>query len=53
MILDPFYVSKPFADSIVNKRVCRRCPISLYHIVTLVDIVEHAMIDVDVIICMD
>ncbi|WMV41657.1 hypothetical protein MTR67_035042 [Solanum verrucosum] len=53
VFLDPFSISTPVGDSIVAKRVYRRCPISLSHIFTLVDLVELDMLDFDVILGMD
>ncbi|WMV24599.1 hypothetical protein MTR67_017984 [Solanum verrucosum] len=53
VFLEPFSVSTPVGDSVVAKRVYRRCPISLYHIVTLIDLVELDMIDFDIILGMD
>ncbi|KAH0748282.1 hypothetical protein KY290_027514 [Solanum tuberosum] len=53
-VLDkPFSVSTPVGDSIVAKRVYRGCPISLPNTVTLVDLVEIDMLDLDVILGMD
>ncbi|WMV13835.1 hypothetical protein MTR67_007220 [Solanum verrucosum] len=49
VLLDPFSVSTPVGDSIVAKRVYRKCPASLSHSVTHVDIVEH-MLDFNVIL---
>ncbi|KAH0664080.1 hypothetical protein KY284_029011 [Solanum tuberosum] len=50
VLLEPFYVSTPIGDSIVAKRVYRKCPISLSRRVTLVDLVELDMLDFDVIL---
>ena len=52
MMLDPFSVSTPVGDSIMAKRVYKKCPISLSCKVTLVDLVELDMLDFDVIIGM-
>uniref|UniRef100_M1DJ04 Gag-pol protein n=1 Tax=Solanum tuberosum TaxID=4113 RepID=M1DJ04_SOLTU len=43
VLLEPFYVSAPFGDSIVAKRVYRKCPVSLSHRVTLAGLVELDM----------
>jgi len=48
-----FSVSTPVGDSVVAKRVYRRCPISLSHRVTLVDLIELDMLDFDIILGMD
>ncbi len=53
VLLDPFSVSTPIGDSIVAKRVYRKCLVSLSHRVTLVDLVELDMLDFDVILGMD
>ncbi|XP_049356909.1 uncharacterized protein LOC125821531 [Solanum verrucosum] len=52
-LLEPFLVSSPVCDSVVAKRVYKRCPISLSHRVTFVDLVELDMLDFDVILGMD
>ena len=53
VLLDPFSVSTPVCNSVVAKRVYRKCPISLSNRVTLVDLVELDMLDFDVILGMD
>jgi len=53
VLIEPFSVSTPIGDSIVAKRVYRKCPVSLSHRVTLVDLVELDMLDFDVILSMD
>ncbi|WMV24604.1 hypothetical protein MTR67_017989 [Solanum verrucosum] len=53
VLSEPFSVSTPVGYSVVAKRVHRRCPISLSHRVTLIDLVELDMIDFDVILGMD
>ncbi|WMV25033.1 hypothetical protein MTR67_018418 [Solanum verrucosum] len=53
VLLEPFIVSSPIGDSVVAKRVYRKCPISLSHRVTLVDLVELDMLEFDVILDMD
>jgi len=53
VLLEPFSVSTPVGDSVVAKRLYRRCPIFLSHRVTLIDLVELDMIDFDVIFGMD
>ncbi|KAH0747210.1 hypothetical protein KY285_008867 [Solanum tuberosum] len=52
VVIEPFSVSTPIGDSVVAKMVYRRCPVSLCHIVTLVDLVERDMLDFDVILVM-
>ncbi|WMV50577.1 hypothetical protein MTR67_043962 [Solanum verrucosum] len=47
---DPFYVSTSVDDSIVAKRVYRKCPVSFSHRVILVDLVELDILDFDVIL---
>mgnify|MGYP003624051582 CR=1 FL=1 len=53
VLLKPFSGCTPVGDSVVAKRVYRKCPISLSHRVTLVDLVELDMLDFDVILGMD
>lgn len=53
VLLDTYYVSTHVCDSVVIKRVYRRCPISLSHRVTLVYFIEFNMIDFDDILGMD
>ncbi|KAH0765134.1 hypothetical protein KY285_001005 [Solanum tuberosum] len=53
VLLEPFNVSTPVGDSLVVKRVYRRCQISLSHKVTLVDLVELDMLYFDMILGMD
>jgi len=53
MLVDPFSVSTLVGDSIVAKRVYKKCPISLSHRVTLVDLIKLDMLDFDVILDMD
>ncbi|WMV43118.1 hypothetical protein MTR67_036503 [Solanum verrucosum] len=43
VLLEPFSVSTPIGDFVVAKRVYRKCPVSLYHRVTLVDLVEDVI----------
>ncbi|WMV41749.1 hypothetical protein MTR67_035134 [Solanum verrucosum] len=50
VLLEPFSVSTPVGDSNMARRVYRRYPISLAHKVTLVDLVELDMLDIDVIL---
>ena len=53
-ILDePFSVSTPVGDSVVAKRVNKRCPISFCNRVTFVDLIELDMLYFDVILGMD
>lgn len=49
ILSNPFHVSTPVCDSIVAKRVYRNCPICVPHRVTHIDLVEHDMLDFDVI----
>ncbi|XP_049363320.1 uncharacterized protein LOC125828059 [Solanum verrucosum] len=53
VVTDPFSVSTPVGDSVLADRVYRKCPISLSHRVTLVDLIELHMLDFDVILGMD
>uniref|UniRef100_M1DCD2 Gag-pol polyprotein n=1 Tax=Solanum tuberosum TaxID=4113 RepID=M1DCD2_SOLTU len=53
VLLEPFSISTLVGDSIVAKRVYRKCPVSLSHRVTLVDLVELDMLDFDVILGVD
>ncbi|KAH0695863.1 hypothetical protein KY289_013345 [Solanum tuberosum] len=48
-----FFVSTPVGDSVIAKRVYKGCPISLSNRVTLVDLVELEMLDLDVILGID
>ncbi|WMV13916.1 hypothetical protein MTR67_007301 [Solanum verrucosum] len=50
VLFDPFDVSTHVGDSIVAKRVYRKCPVSLSYRVTFVDLVELDILDFDVII---
>uniref|UniRef100_M0ZKD2 Gag-pol polyprotein n=1 Tax=Solanum tuberosum TaxID=4113 RepID=M0ZKD2_SOLTU len=49
VLLEPFSVSTPIGNSIVAKRVYRKCLVSLSNRVTLVDLVELDMLDFDII----
>ena len=53
VLLHPFSVYTHFCDSIVLRRVYRKYRVSLSHRYTLVDLVEHDMLDFDVILWMD
>ncbi|WMV14113.1 hypothetical protein MTR67_007498 [Solanum verrucosum] len=53
VLLEPVYVSTHVCNSIVTKRVYRKCVVSLYHRVTDVDFIELDMLDFDVILGMD
>uniref|UniRef100_M1DHG6 Gag-pol polyprotein n=1 Tax=Solanum tuberosum TaxID=4113 RepID=M1DHG6_SOLTU len=53
VLFHPFSVSNHVGDSIVAKRVYRKCLVSLSHRVTLVDLVELDLLDFDVILGMD
>ncbi|WMV24317.1 hypothetical protein MTR67_017702 [Solanum verrucosum] len=50
VLIEPFSISTRVGDSLVAKRVYRRCPVSLSYRVTLIDLVELDMIDFDVIL---
>jgi len=43
VLLEPFSASTPVGDFVVAKRVYRMCPVSLYHRVTLIDLVEDVI----------
>ncbi|KAH0705972.1 hypothetical protein KY285_010496 [Solanum tuberosum] len=47
LVTDPFSVSTPAGDSVVAKRIYRKCPVYLYQRVTLVDLVELDITRVD------
>uniref|UniRef100_M1DHB4 Gag-pol polyprotein n=1 Tax=Solanum tuberosum TaxID=4113 RepID=M1DHB4_SOLTU len=53
VLLDPFLVSTPVGDSITAKRVCRNCPVSLFHRVTLVNLAELDMLEIYFILSID
>uniref|UniRef100_M1D8Y9 Gag-pol polyprotein n=1 Tax=Solanum tuberosum TaxID=4113 RepID=M1D8Y9_SOLTU len=53
ILLEPFSFSTFVGDSVVVKRVYRRCPISLFYRVILVHFIEFDMIDFYVILGMD
>ena len=50
---EPFLVSITVSDSVVSKRIYRSCPILLSNRVIVVDLVELATLDFDVILGMD
>ena len=50
VLIEPFLVTTSMGDSVVVRRVFRSFPISLPNRVTLVDLVEHDMVDFDVIL---
>ena len=50
---EPFSVSTPVGDSVVDKRVCKGFPISLTNRVTLFYLIELDMLDFNVIFGMD
>ena len=50
---EPFCVSTPVRDSILEERVYRDCPISINHKNTIADLVEVVMVDFDVILGID
>lgn len=49
-VLDHFYDSTPFGGPMIAERVYRKCPISLSHRVTLVNLVELDILDFDFIL---
>ena len=49
VLIEPFSVCTPMVDSIIPKRVYRKCPVMLPNIVILVDFVEFDMFDFDII----
>lgn len=53
VLFDLFSLSTFVCDSIVAKRVYRKCLASLSHRVTFIDLVELDMLDVDVILGLD
>ena len=53
VLIEPLSVSTPMSDSVIAKRVYRKCPIMLPNKVTLVDLVEHDMFNFDIILGMD
>jgi len=53
VLLDPFFVSTQVSNSIVAKRVYRKCSVSLSYRVTHVYLVEPDILDFDVILSMD
>jgi len=53
VLLEPFSVSTLIGDSVVAKRVYRKCAVSLSHRVTLVELVELYILDFDIILGMD
>lgn len=53
MIFEPFSVSTPVGDSVVVRRVYRKCVVSIFGQNTVVDLIEINMVDFDVILWMD
>uniref|UniRef100_M1DAF1 Gag-pol polyprotein n=1 Tax=Solanum tuberosum TaxID=4113 RepID=M1DAF1_SOLTU len=53
VLLEPSSMSTPIGDSVMPKRVYRKCPTSLFYRFTLIDLVELDMLDFDVILGMD
>lgn len=53
VLFEPFSIYTLIRDSLVSKRVYRRCPLSLSNIVTLMDLVKLHMLDFYVILCMN
>ena len=50
---EPFIVSTPIGESVVEKKVYRKFPIMFPHRDTHVEVVEHDIVYVDVILGMD
>ena len=53
VLMEPFSVTTTVGDSVMARRVLRSCPISLPNRVTLVDLVELDMVDLNVILGKD
>lgn len=53
VLYEPFAVGTALGDSVISKRVHRRCPITLPNRVTIVHLVEIDMLDFYVILGMD
>ena len=53
VLIEPFSVCTPMVDSIIPKRVYRKCLVMLPNRVTLVDLVEFDMCYFDIIFGMD
>ena len=53
VLIRPFYVCTPMGDTLVAKRVNRKCHVMLPNRVILVDLLEHDMFDFDLILGMD
>ena len=53
VLIEPFFVITWVGDSVISKRVFRSFPISLSMTVTVVDLVEHYMLDFYVILGID
>ena len=53
VFIEPFSITTDVGDFVVARRVFRSCPIFFRNIVTWVDLVEHDMVDFDVILGMD
>lgn len=53
MLLEPFSISTPFGDSVMARRIHKKCPVSLSHRGTLIDLVEFGMLDFDLILGMN
>ena len=50
VLIEPFLVTTSICDSVVARRVFRSCPISFPNRLTWVDLVEHDMVDFDLIL---
>ncbi|XP_069145969.1 uncharacterized protein [Solanum lycopersicum] len=53
VLIEPFPVCTLMGDSVVAKRVYRKCPVMLPNRVTLADLVENDMFDFDIILGLD
>lgn len=52
-ICEPFCVSTPIGESILEEGVYRDCPVSINHKITMADLVDLDMVDLDVLLDMD
>ncbi|XP_075103597.1 uncharacterized protein LOC142178166 [Nicotiana tabacum] len=52
-LCEPFEVSTPVGESVTARRIYRGCPVKVYHPLTVADLVELEMVDLDVIMGMD
>lgn len=47
ILLDLFFVSTPIGYYVVGKRVCKKCPISLFNRINLVYMIDMYILDFD------